>query len=115
MAEPVNEETGVTVTAEVAPLNSYPSTYLKKWSTYFCMALFFLAGGIEYSVVFPTLLEYMESEGGQEWLYGLTIAGFSISNLVTSPLYGVVFDKTHQTKRILLIANLFEIGGETNS
>ncbi len=85
---------------------------VKKWTTYICMALFFLAGGIEYSVVFPTLLEYLQTKGGKEWLYGLTLAGFSISNLVTAPLYGIFFDKTHQTKIIVLFANLFEIGGE---
>ena len=82
---------------------------LKKWTSYLCMALFFLAGGIEYSVVFPTMLDYL---GDEEWLYGLTLAGFSISNLVTAPIYGVIFDKTHQTKMIVLFANLFEIGGE---
>lgn len=76
------------------------------------MALFFLAGGVEYSVVFPTMLDYLKDKGGEEWLYGLTLAGFSISNLVTAPLYGVVFDKTHKTKIIVLFANLFEIGGE---
>lgn len=76
------------------------------------MACFFLAGGIEYSVIFPTMLDYVKSQGGEGWLYGLSLAAFSISNLVTAPLYGLIFDKTHQTKFIVLFANIFEIGGK---
>ena len=76
------------------------------------MAAFFLAGGIEYSVIFPTMWDYVQSYGGEQWLYGLSLAAFSISNLITAPLYGLLFDKTHKTKFIVLFANLFEIGGE---
>ncbi len=75
------------------------------------VACFFLAGGIEYSVIFPTMYDYLESLGGQEWLYGLSLAAFSISNLFLSPLFGFVFDKTHRIRLIVLFANLFEIGG----
>ncbi len=85
---------------------------LKKFFTYSCVALFFLAGGVEYSVVFPTMLDYLQQKGGDELLYGVTVAGFSISNMIAAPIYGVMFDKTHKTKSILLVANLFEIGGE---
>ena len=75
------------------------------------MACFFLAGGIEYSVIFPTMWDYLRGLGGQEWLYGLSLAAFSISNLFTGPLYGFVFDMTQRTRLIVLFANLFEIGG----
>lgn len=85
---------------------------VKKWTTRFVVACFFLAGGIEYSVILPTMWDYLKSKGGEEWLYGLSLAGFSISNLLTGPLYGVAFDRTHRTKLIVLFANLFEIGGE---
>lgn len=78
------------------------------------MASFFLAGGVEYSVIFPTMFDYVtKSKGGKEWLYGLSLAAFSISNLVTAPLYGLLFDRTHKTKFIVLLANLFEIGGKS--
>ena len=76
------------------------------------MTAFFLAGGVEYSVIFPTMWDYVQSFEGKQWLYGLSLAAFSISNLITAPLYGVLFDKTHQTKYIVLFANLFEIGGK---
>ncbi len=88
------------------------TTGVKKWTTLFTMACFFLAGGIEYSVVFPTMWAYVESKNGEEWFYGLSLAAFSISNLITAPLYGLFFDKTHKTKFIVLFANLFEIGGK---
>lgn len=86
----------------------------RRWSTYFTMACFFLAGGVEYSVVFPTMYDYVKSKGGQGWLYGLSLSAFSISNLITAPLYGLVFDKTKMTKFIVLFANVFEICGESS-
>ena len=84
---------------------------VKTWTTRITIATFFFVVGVEYSVIFPTLWDYMRGKGGEEWMYGLSLAAFSISNLVTGPLYGVVFDITHQTKLIVLVANLFEIGG----
>jgi MFS family permease len=85
---------------------------LKRWCTYLTMGCFFLAGGVEYSVIFPTMFDYVKSKDGKEWLYGLCLAAFSTSNLITAPLYGLIFDKTHKTKYIILLANLFEIGGK---
>ena len=35
----------------------------------------------------------------------------SISNLIMGPLVGAIYDKTHQTKLLVLFLNLFEIGG----
>lgn len=86
---------------------------VKTWTTRITIAAFFLVGGIEYSVIFPTLWDFLRGKGGEEWIYGLSLAAFSISNLFTGPLYGVVFDMTHRTKLIVLVANLFEIGGAT--
>lgn len=85
---------------------------VKTWTTRITIAAFFLVGGIEYSVIFPTLWDFLRGKGGEEWIYGLSLAAFSISNLFAGPLYGVVFDMTHRTKLIVLVANLFEIGGE---
>lgn len=84
---------------------------VKKWTTRATIAVFFLAGGIEYSVIIPTMWDYLRSKGGKEWLYGLAFSAFSISNFFAGPVYGVLFDKTGQTKIIVLVANLFEIGG----
>jgi len=83
----------------------------KRWTTNFTVACFFLAGGVEYSVILPTMFDYLRSLGGEEWLYGLCLSAFSISNFFMGPLFGFVFDRTHRTKLIVLFANLFEIGG----
>ena len=85
--------------------------YWKRWTTNITMACFFLAGGIEYSVIFPTILDYLRSFGGKDWIYGLSLAAFSISNFFVGPVVGYVFDRTHRTRLIVLFANLFEIGG----
>ena len=84
----------------------------KRWATNFTVACFFLAGGVEYSVILPTMFDYLTKQfDGKEWLYGLCLSAFSISNLFMGPLFGFVFDQTHRTKLIVLFANLFEIGG----
>ena len=88
-----------------------PSCNWKRWTTSITMACFFLAGGIEYSVIFPTMLFYLEGFEGEVWLYGLSLSAFSISNLFMGPLFGFAFDRTHKTRLIVLFANLFEIGG----
>lgn len=85
---------------------------LSRWITYFTMACFFLAGGVEYSVIFPTMFDYVISQGGQGWIYGLSLSAFSISNLVSAPVYGVVFDRIRSMRLIVLAANLFEVGGK---
>ena len=93
------------------PAEGCTCSRVKRWTTQATIATFFLAGGVEYSVIFPTMWDYMQHEGGEEWMYGLALAAFSISNLIAGPVYGFVFDMTHQTKMIVLVANLFEIGG----
>jgi len=68
---------------------------------------FFLA------VILPTLWDYLRLEfGADKFFYGLTLSAFSMANLLVGPLYGLVFDHTHQAKLIVLVANLFVIGGQ---
>ena len=112
MASTGQEEASLVQLRPPQPAKGCSSVRVRRWTTRVTMAMFFLAGGIEYSVIIPTLWDYLRSKGGEEWLYGLTLAAFSISNLFAGPLYGVVFDATHQTKLIVLFANLFEIGGK---
>ena len=85
---------------------------LSSWTTYFTMACFFLAGGVEYSVIFPTMFDYVKSQGGLGWIYGLSLSAFSISNLLTAPVYGLVFDRVRAMRLIVLVANLFEVCGK---
>jgi len=64
------------------------------------------------AVILPTLLDYLQREfGADKFFYGLTLSAFSMANFLSGPLYGLAFDRTHQTKLIVLFGNLFEIGG----
>ena len=100
---------------------------VKKWLTWTTIVVFFLSGGIEYSwvgvtcglvlscftgVILPTCWDYLHKQfGARKWLYSLTLSAMSISNLIMGPLVGAIYDKTHQTKLLVLFLNLFEIGG----
>jgi ceroid-lipofuscinosis MFS transporter 7 len=41
----------------------------------------------------------------------LSLSAFSFSNLFAGPLFGFIYDRTKAVKTIVLLANLFEIGG----
>ena len=47
----------------------------------------------------------------EEWFYGLTLSAMSISNLLIGPIMGALYDRTHQTKILVIILNIFEITG----
>ena len=93
-------------------LNGVTSAKVKWWTTRITMGIFLLTGGIDYSVMLPTMWDYIHKMGGQEWLYGMSRAAFSISDLISAPLYGLAFDLTGKTKIIVLISLLFAIGGK---
>ena len=64
-------------------------------------------------MILPTLWDYLHLEfGASKWFYGLSLSAFSMATLLTGPLYGLAFDHTHQTKLIILVANVFVIGGQ---
>ena len=52
--------------------------------------------------------ERFESE---KWFYGLTLSAMSLSNLLFGPIMGALYDRTHQTRLLILILNIFEIAG----
>lgn len=64
-------------------------------------------------VILPTCLDFMTSRfHAEKWLYGFTLSAMSITNLCVGPVMGAVYDRTHQTKAIIIILLLFQIGGE---
>ena len=64
-------------------------------------------------IILPTALDYLTVHfHGPEWIFGLSISAFSISNLVAGPILGSFYDRTRAVRAIVLVANLFEIGGE---
>ena len=64
------------------------------------------------AVILPTLWLYLEhSFDAEQWFFGVVFASFSFANLLSSPLFGLWVDFTRKTKTVILVANLFEIGG----
>ncbi|XP_031678204.1 uncharacterized protein mfsd8l1 [Oncorhynchus kisutch] len=83
----------------------------KKKMTYFTIGLIFLLSGMEYAVILPTIWRYLQTLGAAPYFLGLGLSAFSLSGLLSGPLFGHWSDKTHATKKIILFANLFEIVG----
>ena len=48
----------------------------------------------------------------EKWIYGLTLSAMSMSNLLIGPVMGSIYDRTHQTKAIIIILLSFQIGGK---
>ncbi|KAJ3600146.1 hypothetical protein NHX12_034096 [Muraenolepis orangiensis] len=83
----------------------------KKKFTYFTIGLIFLFSGIEYAVILPTIWKYLQTLGAAPYFLGLGLSAFSLSGLLSGPLFGHLSDKTGTTKKIILFANCFEIIG----
>jgi MFS family permease len=68
--------------------------------------------GVEYGVILPTALQYLKKYGGNQVELGFCVAAYSFSSLFSSPLMGFWSDRTSNLKLILLVSNLFQIGGK---
>lgn len=68
-------------------------------------------------MILPTALDYLTSEALSkghhtgDWMYGLLLSAMSISHIFAGPLFGALFDRTHQTRILTMIALTFEVGG----
>lgn len=63
-------------------------------------------------VILPTCWDFMSIRfHSPKWLYGVTIAAMSISNLFIGPIMGGIYDRTQQTKLLVAVLLLFQIGG----
>ena len=77
-------------------------------ATYHALCCVALSTGI----ILPTALDFLTLHFHAEpWIYGLSLSAFSLSNLFAGPLFGFIYDRTKAVKSIVLVANLFEIGG----
>ncbi|XP_066477659.1 major facilitator superfamily domain-containing protein 8-like [Tiliqua scincoides] len=83
----------------------------RKKLTGFSIGLLFLAGGVEYAVILPTIWAYLQTLHAEPYFLGLGISAFSFAGLIMGPLFGYLSDRTGQTKAIVLFANLFQIAG----
>lgn len=83
----------------------------KKKLTYFTIGLIFLLSGIEYAVILPTIWRYLQTLDAAPYFLGLSLSAFSLTGLISGPVFGHWSDRTRTTKKIILFANLFEIVG----
>ncbi|XP_061654431.1 major facilitator superfamily domain-containing protein 8-like [Phyllopteryx taeniolatus] len=83
----------------------------KRNLTFFTIGLIFMLSGIEYAVILPTIWRYLQILEAPPYFLGLGLSAFSLSGLLTGPLFGCWSDRSRTTKAIILFANLFEIAG----
>ncbi|XP_070775255.1 major facilitator superfamily domain-containing protein 8 [Enoplosus armatus] len=83
----------------------------KRNLTFLTIGLIFMLSGIEYAVILPTIWRYLEILEAPPYFLGLGLSAFSLSGLLTGPLFGLWSDRSKTTKSIILFSNLFEIAG----
>ncbi|XP_068427668.1 major facilitator superfamily domain-containing protein 8 [Clinocottus analis] len=83
----------------------------KRNLTFLTIGLIFMLNGIEYAVILPTIWKYLQILEAPPYFLGLGLSAFSLSGLLTGPLFGLWSDRRQTTKSIILFANLFEIAG----
>ncbi|XP_072264493.1 major facilitator superfamily domain-containing protein 8-like [Pyxicephalus adspersus] len=71
----------------------------------------FLLSGIEYAVILPTVWMYLQTLDAQPFFLGLVLSAFSLTELLSGPVFGFWSDRTGKTKHVLLFSNCFEIAG----
>jgi len=85
--------------------------FRRKNISYLIIVFVNFLSGVEYAVVLPTALQYLQKYGGNEFYLGLCLSAYSFSDLLSSPLLGRWSDKFDNTKLIILFANIWQILG----
>uniref|UniRef100_A0AAV2JUP2 Major facilitator superfamily (MFS) profile domain-containing protein n=1 Tax=Knipowitschia caucasica TaxID=637954 RepID=A0AAV2JUP2_KNICA len=70
-----------------------------------------MLSGIEYAVILPTIYRYLQILEAPSYFLGLGLSAFSLSGLLTGPIFGYWSDHSKTTKGIVLFSNVFEIAG----
>ncbi|KAF1383519.1 hypothetical protein PFLUV_G00132720 [Perca fluviatilis] len=83
----------------------------KRNLTFYTIGLIFMLSGIEYAVILPTIWRYLQILEAPPYFLGLGLSAFSLSGLLTGPLFGLWSDRSRTTRSIILFSNLFEIAG----
>ncbi|XP_073531454.1 major facilitator superfamily domain-containing protein 8-like [Phyllobates terribilis] len=83
----------------------------KRKLTNAAIGLIFLLSGIEYAVILPTVWLYLQSLDAQPFFLGLVLSAFSLTELLSGPVFGYWSDRTGKTKNVILLSNCFEIAG----
>uniref|UniRef100_A0A8C5ETT8 Uncharacterized LOC114479419 n=1 Tax=Gouania willdenowi TaxID=441366 RepID=A0A8C5ETT8_GOUWI len=79
--------------------------------TFITIGLIFMLSGIEYAVILPTIWRYLQILEAPPYFLGLGLSAFSLSGLITGPMFGCWSDRSKATKSIILFSNLFEVAG----
>ncbi|XP_052083104.1 major facilitator superfamily domain-containing protein 8-like isoform X3 [Mytilus californianus] len=86
----------------------------KKKLCYTILGLYFFMGGVEYAVILPTLWLYLENTfHAQQYFLGLILSAFSLTAMLSGPMFGRWSDVTRKPKFPMLIGAVFEIAGNT--
>ena len=82
----------------------------KKRLLYVNTGVYGILSAIEYSVILPTIYLYLSNVyEAESWYFGLCIAGFHMSSLIFSPVFGFLNDRGFKTKSLVMFANLFQV------
>ncbi|XP_061784798.1 major facilitator superfamily domain-containing protein 8 [Nerophis lumbriciformis] len=83
----------------------------KRNVTFITIGLMFMLSGIEYAVILPTIWRYLQILDAPPYFLGLGLSAFSLSSLLSGPVFGCWSDRSGTTKSIVLFSNLFEVAG----
>jgi Na+/melibiose symporter-like transporter len=79
--------------------------------TFCTICLFAFMTGIEYAVILPTAFEYVKTMTNANIYVGLVLSSYSIAGSIAGIIMGKISDMTGKVKILILIATIFEIGG----
>ncbi len=83
--------------------------------SFFTMLFLPLASLLGSAVILPTIWRYLQILEAPPYFLGLGLSAFSLSGLLTDPLFGFWSDRSKKTKSIILFANFFQIVGELSN
>ena len=67
------------------------------------------------AIILPSINEFLNQvvtdKTNQSFYLGFALSAFSLTGLISSPIYGRITDKTNSVKLTIVISNLFEIAG----
>uniref|UniRef100_A0A8D0B763 Major facilitator superfamily domain-containing protein 8-like n=1 Tax=Sander lucioperca TaxID=283035 RepID=A0A8D0B763_SANLU len=70
-----------------------------------------LLPSVSLAVILPTIWMYLQTLDAAPYFLGLALSAFSLTGLLSGPLFGHWSDRTRTTKKIILFANFFELIG----
>lgn len=79
--------------------------------TFGTICLFAFMTGVEYAVILPTAFDYVKTMTPISVYVGLILSSYSISGSIMGVIMGKISDVTGKVKVLILVSNVFEIGG----